>query len=75
MNDPASLANETKDAGRQHRLRRMVGRDPREVHRGATPLELFFDLALVVAFAQAGGETAHLIAEGHIGSAILASRS
>jgi low temperature requirement protein LtrA len=68
----APPANETKDAGRQHRLRRMVGRDPGESHRGATPLELFFDLTLVVAFAQAGSETAHLIAEGHIGSAILA---
>lgn len=68
----APPANETKDAGRQHRLRRMVGRDPREGHRGATPLELLFDLTLVVAFAQAGGETAHLIAEGHIGSAVLA---
>jgi low temperature requirement protein LtrA len=68
----APPANETKDAGRQHRLRRMVGRDPREGHRGTTPLELLFDLTLVVAFAQAGSETAHLIAEGHIGSAILA---
>lgn len=65
-------ANETKDAGRQHRLRRMVGRDPREGHRGATPLELLFDLTLVVAFAQAGNETAHLIAEGHISAAFLA---
>jgi low temperature requirement protein LtrA len=68
----APPANETKDAGRQHRLRRMVGRDPGETHRGATPLELFFDLTLVVAFAQAGNETAHLIAEGHVGSAVLA---
>ena len=50
----------------------MVGRDPGESHRGATPLELFFDLTLVVAFAQAGSETAHLIAEGHVGSAIVA---
>ena len=50
----------------------MVGRDPGETHRGATPLELFFDLTLVVAFAQAGSETAHLIAEGHVGSAIAA---
>jgi low temperature requirement protein LtrA len=66
----APPANETKDAGRQHRLRRMTGRDPREGHRGATPLELLFDLTLVVAFAQAGSETAHLIAEGHISAAI-----
>jgi low temperature requirement protein LtrA len=72
VTDAAQPANETKDAGRQHRLRRMVGRDPGESHRGATPLELFFDLTLVVAFAQAGNETAHLIAEGHIGSALVA---
>ncbi len=72
MTDTAPPANETKDAGRQHRLRRMAGRDPGEKHRGATPLELFFDLTLVVAFAQAGNETAHLIAEGHITSAIWA---
>jgi low temperature requirement protein LtrA len=68
----APPANETKDAGRQHRLRRMVGRDPGENHRGATPLELLFDLTLVVAFAQAGNESAHLIAEGHVVAAIWA---
>ena len=27
-----------------HRLTRMTGRDPRESHRSATPLELLFDL-------------------------------
>jgi low temperature requirement protein LtrA len=72
VTETAPPVNETKGSGRQHRLRRMVGRDPRENHRGATPLELLFDLTLVVAFAQAGGETAHLIAEGHITAAILA---
>jgi low temperature requirement protein LtrA len=48
-----------------HRLRRMTGRDPDEAHRSATPLELFFDLVFVVAFAQAGVETAHLLELGH----------
>lgn len=48
-----------------HRLRRMTGRDPDEPHRSATPLELFFDLVFVVAFAQAGVETAHLLELGH----------
>jgi low temperature requirement protein LtrA len=48
-----------------HRLRRMRGRDPDEPHRSATPLELFFDLVFVVAFAQAGVETAHLLELGH----------
>jgi low temperature requirement protein LtrA len=48
-----------------HRMRRMTGRDPDERHRSATPLELFFDLVFVAAFAQAGSETAHLLELGH----------
>lgn len=73
MNASATpVNNETRKGGTQHRLRRMAGRNPREEHRAATPLELLFDLTLVVAFAQAGSETAHLIAEGHVSSAILA---
>ncbi len=48
----------------------MVGRDPHEGHRSASPLELLFDLTFVVAFAQAGDQLAHYIAEGHIGTAI-----
>jgi low temperature requirement protein LtrA len=58
------------DIARQHRLRRMTGRDPGENHRSATPLELLFDLTFVVAFAQAADQMAHLIAEGHIAAAI-----
>lgn len=46
-------------------LRRMTGRDPRERGRAASTLELLFDLAFVVAFALAGGQLAHFIAEGH----------
>ena len=72
MNASAAPVNETHGSGTQHRFRRMVGRDPGEQHRAATPLELLFDLTLVVAFAQAGNEMAHLVAEGHIGSAIAA---
>ncbi|WP_308799789.1 low temperature requirement protein A [Agromyces silvae] len=53
-----------------HGLRRMTGRDPRESHRAATPLELLFDLTFVVAFSQAGTQTAHLLEVGHIGPAI-----
>lgn len=34
----------------QHRVRRMTGRDPGELHRVATPLELLFDLTFVIAF-------------------------
>lgn len=55
---------------RQHRLRRMTGRDPDERHRVATPLELLFDLTFVAAFAQAGDQAAHLAAEGHVGHAL-----
>lgn len=55
-----------------HRLRRMVGRDPSESHRPATPLELLFDLTFVVAFSQAGTQAAHLLELGHFGSAIIA---
>lgn len=55
---------------RSHRLARMTGRDPEQPHRAATPLELLFDLTFVVAFSQAGNQTAHLLAEGHVGSAL-----
>jgi low temperature requirement protein LtrA len=50
---------------RSHRLHRMTGRDPDESHRAATPLELLFDLAFVVAFSQAGDQFSHFVAEGH----------
>lgn len=42
---------------------RMGPRDPREVHRVATPLELLFDLCLVVAVAQA---SPHRWGYGHL---------
>ncbi|MFC3491449.1 low temperature requirement protein A [Glycomyces rhizosphaerae] len=48
----------------------MTGRDPEESHRAATPLELLFDLALVVAFSQAGTQMAHLLEIGHWAAAI-----
>jgi low temperature requirement protein LtrA len=47
-------------------LDRMTGRDPNEEHRAATPLELLFDLAFVVAFGQAADQLAHAVAEGHV---------
>ena len=49
----------------------MGGRDPPENHRTATPLELLFDLTFVVAFGAAANELAHLLAEGHIGTALV----
>ena len=48
-----------------HGLGRLVGRDPKEAHRSATPLELLFDLTFVVAFSQAGAQAAHLLELGH----------
>ena len=70
---------QTQDAGTaasarpplDHRLRRMVGRDPNEAHRASTPLELLFDLTFVVAFSQAGAQTAHLLELGHWMPAII----
>ena len=53
-----------------YRLARMTGRDPGERHRAATPLELLFDLAFVLAIGQASGSFAHLVAEGHLASAL-----
>lgn len=55
-----------------HRLRRMVGRDPDEQHRVATPLELLFDLTFVIAFGIAATEFTHLLIEEHIGSGLAA---
>jgi low temperature requirement protein LtrA len=72
VNASAVPVNETHGSGTQHRFRQMVGRDPGQRHRAATPLELLFDLTLVVAFAQAGNELAHLVAEGHLAAAIAA---
>lgn len=48
-----------------HGLRAMAGRDPRDGHRAATPLELLYDLVFVISFGVAGSEFAHLMAEGH----------
>ena len=53
-----------------HRRRRLTGRDPREAHRSATPLELLYDLVFVVAFGQAANELAHYVAEDHVRTGI-----
>lgn len=50
----------------------MTGRDPYADHRAATPLELLFDLAFVIAFSVAGEQFAHALAEGHIGTGLAA---
>ncbi|WP_240644064.1 low temperature requirement protein A [Antribacter gilvus] len=53
------------------RTRRMTGRDPHEPARSATPLELLFDLAFVVAFGVAGEQAAHAVVEDHVGVGLL----
>jgi len=54
-----------------HHIRPMRGRDPHEAHRTATPLELLFDLTFVTAFGVAASQFAHLLAEGHVGAALI----
>jgi len=53
-----------------HHKKTMGGRDPHEEHRVATPLELLFDLTFVVAFGVAASQFAHMLAEGHYGTAL-----
>ncbi len=55
-----------------HRLRPVIGRDPDEAHRAATPLELLYDLTFVIAFGATSSQLAHGIAEGHAGPALIA---
>lgn len=44
----------------------MRPRDPREAYRVATPMELFFDLAVVVAVSAAAGQLHHAASTGHL---------
>jgi low temperature requirement protein LtrA len=54
-----------------HHTRRMGGRDPNQLHRVATPLELLFDLTFVIAFGLAASQFAHALAEGHYATALI----
>src|SRR6202163_2434345 len=49
----------------RHDSQRMAGRDPRESHRTATPLELLFDLTFATSFGLAASEVASVLAQGH----------
>src|SRR5215212_6000236 len=51
--------------------RPMVARPTDEEHRGATALELFFDLCFVVAVAQAAAALHHQVASGHVGEGVV----
>jgi low temperature requirement protein LtrA len=53
-----------------HARRRFSGRDPEEEGRASTPLELLYDLTIVVAIGTASDELAHAIAEDHVGAGI-----
>lgn len=58
-----------------HRHRRpwaapLAARAPGEAHRASTPLELLFDLVIVVAVAQAGQGLHHAVAEGHAAAGV-----
>jgi low temperature requirement protein LtrA len=54
-----------------HRRRRFSGRDPEEQGRASTPLELLYDLTIVVAFGAAADELAHYVAEDHIAAGVV----
>ncbi|MGW0944042.1 low temperature requirement protein A [Streptomyces sp. NPDC002623] len=68
---PAPGSGPAPDLSHRRPLRRLTARGRNEVHRVATPLELFFDLCFVVAIAQAGVQLVHSVAESHAGEGIL----
>src|SRR5258708_37250797 len=51
--------------GRRRASRRMLGRDPLEEHRAATPLEQLFDLTFAACFGLAASDLAAVLAMGH----------
>src|SRR5258707_512514 len=53
-----------------HHRRRFTGRDPHEEHRAATPLELLYDLTIVVAFSTAADQLAPYVADNHFWAGI-----
>src|SRR3954469_15388145 len=55
---------------RAHHRSRFSGRDPDERHRAATPLELLYDLTIVVAYGTASSEMADYVAKDHIAAGV-----
>jgi low temperature requirement protein LtrA len=55
-----------------HGLQRMTGRDRGEHGRASTPLELLYDLTVVVAISLAGGQLAYALTSGHVWAGIAA---
>lgn len=54
-----------------HHARKMSGRDPHELYRVATPLELLFDLTFATTFGFAASQLAHALSEGHYAVALI----
>ncbi|NHN57172.1 low temperature requirement protein A [Calidifontibacter sp. DB0510] len=54
-----------------HRLQPMIGRDPHEEGRAASPLELLYDLTFVVAIGVGASYFAELTAAGHLRDALI----
>jgi low temperature requirement protein LtrA len=63
----------TRHAAHHHRpwAAPLGPRSPEEEHRASTPLELFFDLVIVVAVAQAASGLHHALSEGHVRTGVL----
>jgi low temperature requirement protein LtrA len=61
----------TQADDRGHRRRRFTGRDPDESHRESTPLELLYDLTIVIAFGTAADELARFVAEDRVGVGVV----
>ena len=59
------------DPAQRHTAVTMSGRDPHERGRGATPLELLFDLAFVIAFGTAADQLAELLVHDHVREGII----
>ena len=57
---------------RKRWFRALEARDPDELHRSATPLELLFDLSFVVAIAIAASHLHHALGAGHVAHALVA---
>lgn len=55
-----------------HALVKMGGRDPHELGRVSTPLELFFDLTFAISFGVAAAQLAHALAQGHVAAGLTA---
>ncbi|MBW4094885.1 MAG: low temperature requirement protein A [Acidobacteria bacterium] len=55
----------------RHALTRMSGRDPEEIHRVSSPLELFFDLTFAIAIGTASSQFAHAIITEHVWAGLI----